>query len=184
MALRRTGRRRPDSSCLHVNRLANFGRRSPGLGGQYCRPNDTPIFSGLVLGAAIRRTRPRNLSWPSSASISVSYCYASGSGCRRRSAVDKDAFRCPAETVIVFGLGKEMLWKRSAGDRIFARLRFFGPAAATHTPLRTPPFHRRRLVDGWRRSSHPSECKSPSPVSRVSAAHGRRWSGRPCGCHH
>jgi DNA-binding NtrC family response regulator len=24
-----------------VNRHANFGRRSPGLGGQYCRPNDS-----------------------------------------------------------------------------------------------------------------------------------------------
>jgi hypothetical protein len=26
--------------CLIVNRRSNFGRRSPGLGGQYCRPND------------------------------------------------------------------------------------------------------------------------------------------------
>jgi hypothetical protein len=40
-------------STLSVNRRSNFGRRSPGLGGQYCRPNDTQSSNGKITWARI-----------------------------------------------------------------------------------------------------------------------------------
>jgi hypothetical protein len=41
---------------IGVNRLANFGRRSPGSGGQYCRPNDN-LFRSAPFRVALRRTK-------------------------------------------------------------------------------------------------------------------------------